>query len=64
MSNKETSVHISRSKIYKDIPQEQFQFCPKCGKECEQGFGMAGGGFGVYSYCEDHGIVGKIEIKE
>lgn len=26
--------------------------CPKCGKEMECGYGLAGGGIGVYFYCE------------
>ncbi|WP_336491693.1 hypothetical protein [Methylobacterium nigriterrae] len=26
--------------------------CPLCGAETEMGFGLAGGGCGVYLYCE------------
>jgi hypothetical protein len=25
--------------------------CPKCGSEVEQGYGLAFGGIGAYSYC-------------
>lgn len=25
--------------------------CPHCGALLEQGFGLAGGGYGVYEYC-------------
>jgi hypothetical protein len=31
--------------------------CPKCGGETEMGFGLAGGGYGVYAYCSPCGIV-------
>lgn len=27
------------------------QKCPKCGAETEMGYGLAGGGIGVYEYC-------------
>jgi hypothetical protein len=30
-------------------------FCPKCGKEMACGYGLAGGGMGVYFYCETVG---------
>ena len=33
--------------------------CPKCGKELEMGYGLAGGGIGAYEYCPQHGIVNK-----
>lgn len=26
--------------------------CPTCGKETEIGFGLAGGGYGPYTYCQ------------
>lgn len=28
-------------------------FCPSCGKPTEQGFGLAGGGYGPYCFCSD-----------
>lgn len=57
-------IHIDSSKQREDIPNELFQYCPICKAECEQGFGLAGGGFGVYSYCHIHGVVGKIQVDE
>jgi hypothetical protein len=55
-------VHIASSKQDENIPEKQFQFCPKCGEECEQGFGLAGGGYGVYSYCPlCERVVGKFQ---
>lgn len=62
---KDISIHIDSTNQREDIPNEQFQYCPKCGTECEQGFGLAGGGFGVYSYCSIcETIVGKIQVEE
>jgi hypothetical protein len=29
--------------------------CPKCGKEMKMGYGLAGGGMGVYFMCETEG---------
>ena len=37
-------------KIVDQLPDE----CPKCQKALEQGYGMMGGGIGVYAYCDDH----------
>lgn len=31
--------------------EEEFDRCPKCGGETRNGYGMAGGGCGVYTYC-------------
>ena len=28
-------------------------FCPHCGVETKFGYGLAGGGMGVYRYCEN-----------
>ena len=37
--------------------------CPECGSEkIEAGFGLAGGGYGAYMYCEDcHAIFDKVQ---
>ena len=32
--------------------------CKKCGKEMRIGYGLAGGGFGPYFYCETEGCDG------
>lgn len=31
--------------------------CPQCKGPTKVGFGLAGGGYGVYTYCEKCGIV-------
>jgi hypothetical protein len=38
--------------------------CPKCGRECQPGYGLAGGGIGPYWYCEEHGIIDKMHDPE
>ena len=29
--------------------------CPLCGGELQYGFGLAGGGYGPYTYCDNEG---------
>jgi hypothetical protein len=31
----------------------EWGLCPKCGSELGQGYGLAGGGIGAYTYCTD-----------
>jgi len=31
--------------------------CPKCGDDLETGFGLAGGGYGVYEFCDQCGDI-------
>jgi hypothetical protein len=38
--------------------------CPHCGRELETGFGLAGGGFGPYTYCPEHGVIDKFQDPE
>lgn len=33
--------------------------CPKCLGPLEMGFGLAGGGYGPYTYCPIHGVIHK-----
>lgn len=35
--------------------------CPICGVMLESGYGMAGGGMGVYEYCNQHGVITKTQ---
>jgi uncharacterized protein (UPF0212 family) len=47
------SIHIDGSDKRKDIPDITGQtHCPACNSELQSGFGLAGGGYGVYMYCE------------
>lgn len=41
-------------------------FCPHCGKPTEQGFSLAGGGYGIYTFCADDACglyFGKIQAE-
>jgi hypothetical protein len=50
------------------VPNDEplLDICPKCGTETEQGFGLAGGGYGVYVYCptEGCGYFAKIQVED
>lgn len=61
----ETTIHVDSSHKRQDLPEYQQNMpCPHCGKPTETGFGMAGGGMGIYSYCEPCGkIVSKSETE-
>lgn len=55
---KPITVHIDSSEVAKNMPgYRQDLPCATCGVEPETGFGLAGGGYGVYSYCPKCGIV-------
>lgn len=55
---KRNYVHISWAEKRKGLPEfDQTGKCPKCGGNTETGFGLAGGGFGVYTYCDPCGII-------
>ena len=43
--------HFSMTEVREGILDYQVQNCPTCSTELEDGFGMAGGGMGVYGYC-------------
>lgn len=61
----EPTVHIDSSEIRKDILDYQVEDCPTCGTKVEDGFGLAGGGFGVYGYCSKcKRVVWKCSVEE
>ena len=47
----EPTVIIDMDKKREDLPDLHHDACPKCGSETDIGFGLAGGGFGPYTYC-------------
>lgn len=51
------SVHIDTTEVHDGILDHQVENCPKCGTELQTSFGLAGGGFGVYGFCEPCGKV-------
>jgi len=46
-------VHIDATEKRADLPDcgATDGHCPNCGARLETGFGLAGGGYGVYEYC-------------
>lgn len=44
-------VHIDPIEQRSEILDRQVENCPTCSTTLESGFGLAGGGFGVYGYC-------------
>jgi len=59
-------VHTDSANKRKDLPEcGDHDRCPKCGGELEQGFGLAGGGYGVYTYCPKcEQVTGKTETSD
>jgi hypothetical protein len=63
------TIHIDALEKRADLPDcgETEGICPKCGERLQVGFGLAGGGYGVYEYCESDacnaGIVAKTETE-
>ena len=51
--------HIAWAKKRPNIPDSSADTgkCPKCAGETEEGYGLAGGGMGSYTYCERCGII-------
>lgn len=63
----QVQIHIDESKIRKGIPSHDPRIrCKKHPKyPPEDGFGLAGGGYGVYTYCQICGdVLSKSEISE
>ena len=49
----------------KELPEYQQGLCPKCNGPTHDGFGLAGGGYGVYTYCEAcNEVVSKSEVDD
>jgi len=57
-------VHAARAHKREDLPEFEDGYCPICKRPLETGFGLAGGGYGVYTYCEEHGVTSKTEVNE
>lgn len=57
--------HIASVEVREGILDHEVENCPICNSELQSGFGLAGGGFGVYGYCESCGmIVWKVIMEE
>lgn len=56
--------HVAATEQRRGILTEQVDNCPTCKSELEPGFGLAGGGFGPYGYCEKCGhVVWKCQVE-
>lgn len=65
MSDDKITIHIDAAKKRSELPDYSQDACPHCGGETETGFGLAGGGYGVYTYCVSCGkLVSKSEVQE
>ena len=59
--DKMVAVHIDYATQDPSIPQHGPDVCPTCGVDLEIGFGLAGGGYGAYTYCPEHGVLSKTQ---
>lgn len=65
MDDDKLSIHIDAAHKRPDLPDYQEDKCPKCNVDAETGFGLAGGGYGVYSYCPQCGeLLSKSEVED
>lgn len=59
-------IHIDADRKRDGLSEyNQFARCPTCGGEQETGFGLAGGGFGIYTYCPRcEAVTSKSEVDD
>lgn len=58
-------IHIDPADVRADILDHQVQNCPTCSSELTDGFGLAGGGYGPYGFCEKcQRIIYKINLPD
>lgn len=61
----EVFIHVDSSEKYPDLPEfDQDAPCPTCGGKTDSGFGLAGGGFGPYAFCEACGTIVSKSVVE
>lgn len=52
--NDEVFVHTDPMEKRENLPDfDQSLNCPNCGGRTSEGFGLAGGGYGIYTVCND-----------
>ncbi len=53
MADDKITMHVDAASKREDLPDMgSHDACPTCQGPLQIGFGMAGGGYGVYTYCE------------
>ena len=64
MTDDKIIIYIDSTEQHPDIPDVCPDVCPDCGTEAEKGFGLAGGGMGVYSFCPKcEKMLGKVQCE-
>jgi len=61
------AIHVDAAEKRAGLPElaPEDSSCPHCGGELQTGFGLAGGGFGPYTYCEAcRKVTSKTEVWE
>ena len=66
MTDKPISIHIDPAATPEQMKNLEplSEFCPKCRCRTEMGFGLAGGGYGVYVYCLKCDYFAKHQVEE
>jgi len=63
--DKEILVHLDSSEQHENVPEQGPDICPDCKIPAEGGFGLAGGGYGVYNYCPQcFRILSKVQVED
>lgn len=64
--NNNIQIRVDASRKRESLPEFHQDFrCPHCGGQQETGFGLAGGGFGIYTFCPRcQEITSKSEVEE
>lgn len=58
-------VHLDSATQHEDVPEVGPEACPDCHVPAEDGFGLAGGGYGVYTYCPQcYRILSKVQVED
>lgn len=61
-TTEKVSIHIDAAHKRDDLPDIGPDTCPDCRVPYEVGFGLAGGGYGAYTYCPECGkLLSKTE---
>ena len=64
MTNRKILPKIDSSKIPPDVEVSNSSTCRYCGGPTTSGFGLAGGGYGVYEFCEScQVVVSKVQVE-
>lgn len=61
----EQTLFIDLAEQRKDVLDHQVENCPTCNTHLETSFGLAGGGMGVYGYCDKcERVIWKCQVED